>query len=137
MPKADPEIDLKEINFPSDQITGKMIRNVFAHHFDEVEVLRDETKWSYLLEDNHYEFEGWWQVLRVERQLAVTAFDIAIGRPSTENQEGCMTTQEYRNELQQQYVDYGIAQGPQHAAELVRSFESAAANQAREKGNIR
>jgi len=110
--KPKPHLDLLKIDFPTDQLTIKAIRQGFPQ----------------IDQDKVYDFEdielpG---LLSLERDLAIAAFDAVLGRRTV-----AMSGEE-KEMLAEVYVRYGLASGPHHAEQLIRAFEEAAAEQARQ-----
>jgi hypothetical protein len=107
-----PHIDLLKIDFPTDRLTIKAIRQRFPvidadrlNDFDDIEL------------------PG---LLSLERDLAKAAFDAVFGRRTV------LMSGEEKGMLARVYARYGLASGPQHARQLIRAFQQAAADQARE-----
>jgi len=69
-------------------------------------------------------------VIDVERKLAETAFDEVLGQAS----RWAPYRDSEREALADEYVEFGLAEGPQHAEQLIRAFEKQAAEQARAHG---
>ena len=65
-------------------------------------------------------------MLSLEHDLATAAFDAVLGRRTVD------ITVEDRRMLGKVYIRYGLASGPHHAKQLIRAFQQAAADQARE-----
>jgi hypothetical protein len=107
-----PHIDLLKINFPTDHLTVKAIRQRFRridagrlHDFDDIEL------------------PG---MLSLERDLAKAAFDAVLNRRTV-----AMSGEE-EEMLAGVYARYGLASGPHHAEQLIRAFQQEAADQARQ-----
>jgi hypothetical protein len=62
--------------------------------------------------------------------LARAAYEKAIGKPSNILHESGLTREDALEELTELYRTFGVARGPEHTEQLVRSFESQAAAQA-------
>jgi hypothetical protein len=125
-PPLQPQIDLDKLDYPSDGITIKHLRHLFPQEFR-----GDQTEFSapYFLEPSD---KG--QLLNFlldfERLLASYAFDRALGRTV---KEGTFTRRDDLWEhLEELYTTFHIAQGPQHARQMLRDLETAAAEQARQ-----
>jgi hypothetical protein len=122
-----PQVDFAGLNYPSDTITMKELRRLYPEGF---QPLREAYSGPYVVPffetDVCDEFPT---MLGFERKLAWHAFDRALAR---EVKEGTFTTREnVCAYLEEFYIRAGIAQGPQHARQLLRDLESAAAEQAR------
>jgi hypothetical protein len=70
-------------------------------------------------------------LIDVERKLAETAFDEVLGQST---RDAHLFRESQRENLAENYFTCGLAQGPAHAAELIRAFEKQAAEQARAHG---
>jgi len=112
----EPRLDLTRIDFPSDRITIKNLRQLSPQAFDP-----RSKEWADFEDD--LELPGF---LRLERDLANAAFDAVLGRRTV-----VMSGEEVEM-LAALYVRYKLASGPHHAEQLIRSFEQAAAEQARQ-----
>ncbi len=116
-----PRLDLSALALPSDQVTIRSLRAAQPELFggdDDV----DWPVWSSI----HL-----FATIAVERTLARKAFAAAAGLPDPAPDEG---RRDLMLMLHDDYQDYGISQGLQHTYQLVRQFESAAAEQAKTRG---
>jgi hypothetical protein len=118
-PKPQPHVDLMRIDFPSDRLTIKELRELFP------QIDSDE-----LNDFDEIELPG---LLSLERDLARAAFDEALGR--TPRQKGIFVrgigaVEEDRQMLAATYLRYRLATGLHHAEQLIRAFEQAAAEMA-------
>jgi hypothetical protein len=104
-----PRLDLLKIDFPTDNLTIKAIRQRFpqvdAGNFGDIEL------------------SG---MLSLERDLAKAAFDEVLGRRTTS------MSGEEEEMLSKIYVRYGLASGLNHTKQLIRAVQQAAADQARQ-----
>jgi hypothetical protein len=107
-----PHIDLLKVGFPTDRLTIKAIRQ----RFPRIDAGR-------LYDFDNIELPG---MLSLERDLATAAFDAVLGRRTV-----AMSGEE-EEMLARVYARYGLASGPQHAGQLIRAFQKAAADQARQ-----
>jgi hypothetical protein len=107
-----PHIDLLKIDFPTDRLTIKAIRR----RFPEIDADR-------LNDFDDIELDG---LLSLERDLARAAFDAVLGRRTV-----AMSGEE-EEILAGVYARYGLTSGPNHAEQLIRAFQKAAADQARQ-----
>jgi hypothetical protein len=122
------QLDLTKIAFPTDRLTVKDLRRYCPTAFDlpageghlyDVEGLFDRVSLETVLG----------AVLDAERQLAHRAYCKARGMPPPQqlsDQEGLVES------LTADYAAMGLSSGPRHAEQLIRSFEEAAAKQARQ-----
>ena len=108
----EPHLDLLKVPFPTDSLTIKAIRQRFP------EIDADN-----LNDFDDIELPG---MLSLERDLAKAAFDEVLGRRTVD------IALEDRRMLIKVYMRYGLASGPFHAKQLIRAFQQAAADQARE-----
>lgn len=116
-----PQIDLTKIDFPSDQVTFKLLRRIYSSYFDQ----QDDRSWIF----NHVEATELEPLVNIEGRLATKAFDDMLGRTTTSRHPGFW--EEQREDLTAIYITLGLASGPQHAEQLIRTFEQTAAEQAR------
>jgi hypothetical protein len=115
-------INLSAIHFPSDSLTIGAVRKLHRDKFDgDV----NPTFFHELPRSGADRSIG--LMLFIERALARIAFDTALGEPLTE----LLTRDEFVGDLAELYARYGIANGPHHAQQLVRTFEAEATSQAR------
>lgn len=121
MTEAEPQIDLTRIAFPSDHLSILDIRRMFPFQLDgsrsqDVSPLSLDDILSSLID--------------VERKLAENAFDEAVGRTG----RWASYRDSQREGLTDDYIKFGLAQGDQHAAQLIRDFEAQAAEQGKGLG---
>jgi len=118
MPSPEPQLDISAIDFPSDKWTLKEVRKRLMAISDPSE--RNTTAKTVGAD--------WLVLVDSENRLAQMAFDEARGRKVVE--EYADERVSTRDGLSISYADLGFASGEQHARQLVRDFEAAAANQA-------
>ena len=118
MAEAIPKLDFKQIDFPTDHITVRDIRQEWYHATSRFQITTALVK---ALED----------IIETERELAEGAFYDALGiEPPAEVHKGFGGADAAREVLAHEYERRGIASG-EHAAELlVSSIETQAAAQA-------
>jgi hypothetical protein len=122
-----PQIDLDRLDYPSDAITIRHLRRLFPQEFLGHQA-ESGTPNSLDPSDNGIAFD---HMLMFERELAARSFDKALGRK--EKHDPITTDEELREYLEGFYTTgFQIAQGPQHARQMLRDLESAAAEQARQ-----
>lgn len=120
-----PDIDLAKIDFPSDRLTIKTLRTIYPSEVDSerVEIFKDQ-----------YGGCGGADVggmLQVERELATVAFNRVLEKNWSSD------ILEFKPDLAELYIRYGIASGQYHADQLIRDFESQATEQARKHAGRR
>lgn len=133
MADREPKLDLSRIDFPSNNLSIRDLRRCYPEEFDreaELGFFRDR-RGAELVE----------AMLWGERTLAELVFNATLGRKeeATINvlEPWVVERLKVRREqiveaLKEDYLRYGIAAGPQAAAELVRGVEAAGVAQARE-----
>jgi hypothetical protein len=122
MPGQEPQIDFARIDFPSDALTLKRLRQLHP----EFEAPRSwEAIGAGILE--HLNRTNVPALVAHERRLARNSFETALGRKST-----LLLGNFERADLVAMYVEYGLASGVHHANQLLRAVEEAGARQARE-----
>jgi hypothetical protein len=119
----DSDLDLKKIDFPSDNLRVKDLRRLHPHNID----ARDHDSHFKLGEGSVY--DKLVDLINSERCLAINTYDESRKMHRDfglygEDLEGV------RQDLVRSYIDYGIASGPAHAEQLIRSIESQALRQA-------
>lgn len=116
--KKDPELDLAVIDFPTDRITIRQMRerhpdlflNIGDHGADEILAL---------------------EAYDVERRVAEDEFARARGRPAPSD----FSLKHWTNCLNECYTTLGLSSGMQQTRQMVRRFVEAARRQAgRERG---
>jgi hypothetical protein len=126
-----PTIDLSGLDFPSDHLTVKALREAHRDQFDQdFNPTYFRQRWS---PDSGERTVG--LMLYLERVLAASAFNQAVG-----GQNEVVTgfdRNTFVEELTAFYVRYGLATGGHHAEQLIRGMESEAAAQARGKAGRR
>ncbi len=132
MTDTEPAIDFTTIEFPSDKITVKMIRQVWPDAVD-VERVQSTSRAPHRRFVRHsldaVLGEG---VIDPERQLAERAFKVALGQAVKD--QIFQGRDDLIDSLASAYLDYGLARGEHEAAALVRRIEAQAEAQARQRG---
>ncbi len=115
-----PHIDFSRLVYPTDRLTIGQLRVVEPDLFARDDVLEFEKTWN-----DAEPMAG----LLLEREIAHKAFAAALGLPEPHDRES-------RDELVEMlggfYGRFGLSSGPKHTAELVRSIESQAVDQAKQ-----
>lgn len=121
-----PEIDLTKIEFPSDGMTIKAIRQIWPEAVD-----TGKTVDLFSRPVGGRAGEMLFNVLTMERDLAKATFGLEFGRePDIAYADDDVKL--LAEDLSQLYTRYGIADGPNSAKELIRSIETQAIEQARQ-----
>lgn len=115
-----PEIDLTKIAFPSDGMTLKDIRRIWPDFVDAGEVT--------IFSRNVGPADWVFAMLTMERDLARATYALKLGSNNKCVHSDNVT--ELGEDLSGLYVEYGIANGPSTANELIRGIESQANMQA-------
>lgn len=125
------------LKFPSDQLTIGDLRHRFPEHFDQP---TNDAVSGYPFFDDVFVGTGGGAVrerllnlLDCERQVALNAFVEATGGSRTES---LSLPSEDIAELTKLYQEFGIAQGSEHARQLIRDLERDAANLALGKSRL-
>jgi hypothetical protein len=121
-PSSRPKLDLSTLAFPSDQVTIKELRSVQPHLFAGDDPDAGAVNPAVIV----------FATIAVERVLARKAFAAATGLPDPHPDED---RRELVRMLDSDYRRYGLSRGRHHTNQLVKSFEMAAADQA--KGRVR
>lgn len=123
---AQPEIDLDRLDYPSDLVTIKHLRLLFPEEFRNLHGSREHR--AFLdPSDNGISLAA---MLKFERMLAQRTFDKILGR---EVNTGAVPDEDLLEHLEELYTnDFKIAQGPQHARQMIRDLQSAATEQAQQ-----
>ena len=119
---------LATLDFPSDRLTLGTLRRRFPQSFDEAD--SHDLSSVPFIDDNDSRNpserlrQRLYELLDGDRQVALNALVQAEGstRP-----DWMYTPEEERERLIQLYQEFGLAEGPEHAKQLVRGLESAAA----------
>jgi hypothetical protein len=133
MTDSEPRIDLTTIDYPSDKLTVRMMRNRFPKAFD-VEPESD----SYTAGERRPLHRMSLDValgpfIDNERILAEWAFKKAMGQP-VEDSEFPRDRETTLECLGNDYIKFGLARGEHEAQQMLRSIETQAIAQAREHG---
>lgn len=123
------------LKFPSDQLTIGDLRHRFPEHFDQP--TRDDMSLYPLLSDTFGPSAAirnrLWNMLDGERQVALNAYVEAAGTSRT---DWLVSPAEEIADLTKLYQEFGIAQGSEHARQLIRDLERDAANLATGKSRL-
>jgi hypothetical protein len=119
----EPHLDFTKIDFPTDRLTIQAVRQRFPDALDA------EAPGQHM-DLEKIELPA---MLRIERNLAKWAFDAALGKSPFKPGSGPVGLLDIaRYKVGDLYVRYGLAKGTHHAEQLIRAFEQAAADQARQ-----
>jgi hypothetical protein len=135
MTDAEPKIDFAAIDYPTDRLTVKMMRQRTPHAFD----VEPQPEWAYLVTEKRSRFprismdDVFAHAIDSERQLAEWAFKKALGKP-VEDPEFPSDRETTLECLGSDYIKWGLARGEHEAQELLRGLEAQAAAQARQHG---
>jgi hypothetical protein len=125
---------LATLDFPSDQLKIGTLRRRFPQSFDQAEY-HDLSSVPFI-DDNDSRNpserlrQRLYDLLDGDRQVALNALVKAEGSTRT---DWMYTPEEQRERLIELYQDFGLAEGPEHAKQLIRDLESAAAALAKGK----
>ncbi|HYV36629.1 MAG TPA: hypothetical protein VE988_13035 [Gemmataceae bacterium] len=126
------DLDYGRLAFPSDKVTLGEVRQRFPtmNAVDFIESSRDGSFRSRMVDAIEGSYAG---IMQAEREIARGAFDEALlGKPSALKNTPS-EWKEARQDLASDYVHFGIAAGPQEAAQLIRRIEAAAKSQAKKR----
>lgn len=129
MVESEPEIDFKRIEFPSDKLTVKMIRDAWPAAFDVETSSGYAPRRPYVRHSLDYVLEP----LDVERMVAERAFKAALGK-SFQHNDPLYDRDELVGFVTGHYVKFKLARGKHEATEMIRGIEGQAEAQAREHG---
>lgn len=124
-----PDIDVTKIDFPSDGLTIKAIRHRWPLSID----TREDDPYSLGIPKPFGPPTGELihNMLVMERDFAKATFGLEFGRsPQIIYADNDLKT--LTDDLGKAYIEFGLASGPHHAEQLVRSIESQAIAQARQ-----
>lgn len=127
---------LASLDFPSDRLTLGALRRRFPDLFDQPSNDDSLSECPFLTDDRGRGFgmrDRLYALLDTERQVALNALVAAQGKT---RDDWFQSPQEEWRTLAELYHEYGIAQGPEHAGQLIRDLEQAAASLA-ERGSRR
>ena len=113
------KLDLSGLQFPSDSLTIRSFRLKHPELFDRGFGDDDEMQPLFFLDGHAEHTVG--NMLYVERLVAAAAFAKAAGISPFKLP---VAVEDLEEGLAKQYVEYGVATGPHHAAELIRGIES-------------
>lgn len=117
------ELDLSKFAFPSDKITIGTLRKLHPEDFDAEMDSCVRVFATSLGESERKTSQDMCDLLYLERFCAACA--VAKAKGDTFGVPG-LDENESIDELKQLYVKYGLASGPQHAEQLIRSIDSQA-----------
>jgi hypothetical protein len=136
MTDVEPQIDFAAIDYPSDKLTVKMLRNRNPHAFD----IEPRQEWGpYRVTESRSRFprmsmdDVLGHAVDSERQLAEWAFKQALGQP-IDLEFWREKREETWEVLSTEYVKWGLARGEHEAHEMLRRIEAQAEAQARQHG---
>jgi hypothetical protein len=111
--------------YPSDNLSFVVLRRKFPELID----AGTEVTFFNLPELSHdFHLQNLTNILESERELATMAFSAALGR--TWESPSTLTEEEVKQSLTEDYIRYGVASGEQHASQMIRDLQAAAAKQA-------
>ena len=127
---AESSIDFTRIEFPSDRLTVKVLRQKFPEVFDRPP--RDGSRlWRRPTQQENNDLETLvGGILNTERELAARAFYAATGKELPSHDRGAGYRDEAAECLGNDYMRYGLARGRHEAAEMIRHIEAQATSQA-------
>jgi hypothetical protein len=136
MTDTEPKIDFAAIDYPTDKLTVKMMRQRSPHAFD----TEPRPEWGpYIVTESRSRFRRMSMdkvishAVDSERKLAEWAFKKALGQPVEDR--GFPGDRETTLEcLSSDYIKWGLARGEHEASEMLRSIEAQAVAQARQHG---
>jgi hypothetical protein len=134
MTDTEPKIDLAAIDYPSDRLTVKMMRQYMPHAFD----VEPRPDWDRLVTESRSRFRRMSMdnvlahFIDAERQVAESAFKKALGQP-VEGFSDIMREETFEV-LSSDYIKFGLARGEHEAQEMLRGIEKQAEAQARQHG---
>jgi hypothetical protein len=136
MTDTEPKIDFAAIDYPTDKLTVKQLRQRTPHAFD----VEPRPEWgTYIVTDNRSRFRRMTMdnvlghVVDSERQLAEWAFKKALGQPVPDWDLSSERDTTMDN-LSSEYIKWGLARGEHEANEMLRGIEAQATAQARQHG---
>jgi hypothetical protein len=131
MTEPEPKVDFTQIDFPSDELTVKVLRKAFPDGFD-VDVAKDSLSLS---DDRAYVRrtmdDGLGGFIDVERMVAERAFKVALGQSVT-GDPNISNKHELIDILVHRYKQFGLARGEHEALTMLRRIETQAEAQARQ-----
>lgn len=126
-----PDIDLSGIQFPSDTITIRALREAHPEQFDIGFAGGggyEQPKFFFNGSDGATAEDTLGAMLYCERLIATDAYAAAKGVAGMG-----VSIDDFKEELAELYTRYGISKGPHHAAELIRGIEQQGAALASQK----
>jgi hypothetical protein len=125
MPEPAPQIDLAQLQFPTDRLTVAVLRAARPWAFD-----RPPPRPSPFLGGRGSLEDALGGAVDYERRLAVLAFKRELNLPLTD-EERQVARRDLVQGLTDEYILLGLASGEHHAEQLLRDIEAQAAAQAR------
>ena len=125
---------LATLEFPSDRLTIGTLRERFPLAFGQASSHAQST--DPFLDDYSNSSPGerlrqkLYNLLDGKRQVALNAL---VGAEGSTRPDWVFTPEEERERLIELYQEFGLAEGPEHAKQLVRNLESAGASLAKSK----
>ncbi len=133
MTDTEPKIDFTQIEFPSDKLTIKMLRQVWPDATD-VDRWRDTGRAPHRVYVRHsldnVLGDG---IIDLERLIAERAFKVALGQPVKDN-PAISNKDELIECVSNTYLKYGLSRGEHETAQMIRRIEAQAEAQARQHG---
>lgn len=118
------KLDLSGLHFPSDSLTIRILRTAHGELFDQgVSIGGGDEQPQFFFKSRYQDGHSGTEVgnlLYLERVIAAFAFATAAG---IDPPSGQVSIKDFKDELAERYVRYGLASGPKHAAELIRGIE--------------
>lgn len=116
------DLDFRNIRFPSDGITVRRLRELHPDLFDHGYHAGGGAQPVYLLrpEEAGHVTDRLGNLLFIERFVVASAYAAAERIDPPEGEPDALI-----EELSNLYLRYGLASGPQHAAQLIRDLETA------------
>jgi hypothetical protein len=134
MTDTEPKIDFAAIDYPTDKLTVKMMRQRTPIAFDiepdrQWQVTESRSRYRRLSMDSAFA-----HAIDSERQLAEWAFKKTLGQPIDDERFSIARREETLECLASDYIKWGLARGEHEASEMLRSIEAQAVAQARQHG---
>ena len=119
-------VDFSPIEFPSDRISIKTLRQVHPDLFDKgfADEHNDDDQPQFFYNDHHgSQLERLAEMLHYERLIAADAYAKATGLEMPERVEASELVLSAKEDLERHYKHFGIADGPNETKELTRGIE--------------
>jgi len=116
------KLDLSVLTFPSDALSIGQLRRAHAKLFDIGFGVADESQplFFFKIAEGDSAADIVAEMLQCERLIAVDAYSKQRGVAAPDM---FVSLDDLKQQLSATYVEYGIAQGSHHAAELIRNIE--------------